>query len=162
MDKLLVAVIGHRNSGKSTTWNKLFERKRVNTGKNERTLYLGEGESVLVFVVSGSPEERNKYVGDIVVGNPQIVLCSIQYCANVLESLGFFIERDFFPFVHWLNPGYEDKESVKDIHGLIPYLTKSNLLFGLRDGKLPPDERVGEMRDFIRGWAKSRGLVQSA
>ena len=57
MDKLLVSVIGKRNSGKSSTWNSLFGRT-VKTGTKLKRLYLNETEYVNVFLVSGSPEER--------------------------------------------------------------------------------------------------------
>ena len=54
MDKLLVSVIGKRNSGKSSTWNSLFNRT-VKTGIKLKRLYLNETEYVNVFLVSGSP-----------------------------------------------------------------------------------------------------------
>jgi GTPase Era involved in 16S rRNA processing len=37
MPNLVVAVLGHRNTGKSTTWNTLFGAT-VKTGKHERRL----------------------------------------------------------------------------------------------------------------------------
>ena len=44
------------------TWNTLFGRP-VSTGrKKEHNLSLCNDESVSVFLVSGSPEERKKYV----------------------------------------------------------------------------------------------------
>lgn len=74
MDKLLVSVLGNRDSGESHTWNTLFDGT-VRTGKDERRLYFNECEYVNVFLVSGSPEEREIYVGDIVTAqNPKIVL----------------------------------------------------------------------------------------
>ena len=79
-DKLMIGVLGNRNSGKSKTWNTLFDKKTVITGKRERQLQLSKTEWISVFLISGSPEERGAYVGDI-IGNasPQIVLCSMQY-----------------------------------------------------------------------------------
>src|SRR5690242_5861821 len=94
-ENLLVAVMGHRNSGKSTTWYELFGRT-VRTGKEPRDLDLGGGESVEVFVVSGSPEERKEYVGDLLNGEtPRVVLCSLQYRDDVWESYRYFFERDY-------------------------------------------------------------------
>jgi septin family protein len=63
-DRLFVGILGNRNSGKSTTWNTLFN-STVRTGKNSRTLALYGGECVEVFLISGSPEERQLYAGDI-------------------------------------------------------------------------------------------------
>jgi hypothetical protein len=60
-DNLCVAVLGHRNSGKSLTWNTLFGR-RVSTGRRMRRLFLTPTQYVEVFLVSGSSEERHLYV----------------------------------------------------------------------------------------------------
>jgi len=64
MAHLAVTTLGHRNAGKSSTWNTLF-RSTVRTGKYERRLYLNKAQFVPVFLVSGSPEERDEYVGDL-------------------------------------------------------------------------------------------------
>lgn len=78
-DRLFVAVMGNRNSGKSMTWNTLFGAT-VRTGKHARNLALYGGECCEVFLISGSPEERGEYVGDILEDNDcRIVLCSVQY-----------------------------------------------------------------------------------
>jgi hypothetical protein len=63
-DRLLVGVLGHRNSGKSRTWNTLFGRT-VRRGVYARALEMRPGESVEVFLISGSFEEREEYAGDI-------------------------------------------------------------------------------------------------
>ena len=159
MDRLLVAVVGNQNSGKSYTWNTLFER-RVRTGKYEHNLPLCNGESVSVFLVSGSPEERGKYVGEIIQGNPRIVLCSLQYRHDVFESFQYFFDRGFFAFVHWLNPGFHDLGAESDRLRLIPRLLTENSLIGIRDAQADATDRVEEMRDFIRGWALRRNLVR--
>ncbi len=160
MDRLLVAVVGNQNSGKSYTWNTLFGRP-VSTGrKNEHDLPLCNGEVVSVFLVSGSPEEREKYVGEIIQGNPRIVLCSLQYRHDVFESFQYFFDRGFFAFVHWLNPGFYDPNAAWDRLGLIPRVLTENSLIGIRDARIDAAARVEEMRDFIRGWALSRNLVK--
>ena len=104
-DKLLVAAMGHRNSGKSTTWNTLFGSE-VRTGTKVRTLEVGKGEAIKVFVVSGSPEERDTYVGDLLKNQtPTIVLCSLQYRDGVWDSFSFFFEHEYQAMIQWLNPG---------------------------------------------------------
>lgn len=159
-ERLLVGVLGNRNSGKSYTWNSLFDR-RVRTGKTLRDLYLNEKEYVKVFLVSGSPEERRKYVGDIINRKPNIVLCSMQYTEDVIKTIKWFANNDYFLFIHWLNPGYEDEETVNDRLDLIPNILSYDSLLGIRNGKISVENRVQEMRDFVYGWANSRGLILS-
>jgi hypothetical protein len=162
MERLLVAVIGNRHSGKSHTWNTLFEEK-VKTGKYQRALCVGKSEYVDVFLASGSPEERRKYVGKIIADKgARIVLCSIQYTEEAWDTVDYFLNRGFFPFVHWLNPGYSDPGKQPDELGLISYITFKRSLLGIRDAQGDATARVEELRDFIRGWAKSRNLIREA
>lgn len=94
MEKLLVAVLGDRNSGKSHTRNTLFGAT-VRTGKDERRLYFNSCEYVNVFLVSGSPEERETYVGELITAEkPKIVLCSTQYRDIVKDT--FFHQKWLF------------------------------------------------------------------
>ena len=162
-ENLLVGVLGNSNSGKSYTWNTLFGRD-VRTGRYMRPLYLTEVEEeyVEVFLVSGSPEEREAYVGEIItVENPRIVLCSMQYNNVVIETLDWFVDNDYFLFIHWLNPGYSDDTSVPahDHQGLMDRILAEESLLGFRNGQIPPTDRVQEMRDFVYGWASSRDLL---
>ena len=160
MDKLLISVLGNRNSGKSYTWNSLFGAV-VRTGKEERWLKFDTGEYVKVFLVSGSPEERETYVGDLMtVEEPRIVLCSTQYTENVRETFNYFIEKGYFLFVHWLNPGYHGPDAMHiDNLGLISWLQTQQSLIGIRSGKSVPNSRVREIKDYIYSWAKSRNLL---
>ena len=130
-DKLVVAVLGNRNSGKSHTWNRLFGRI-VKTGNKIRRLPVSKNRDVDVFLVSGSSEERHRYVGEIVGEcKPRIVLCSMQYRGDVTETIDYFVDNGYSIFVHWLNPGYSDLNVQEDKLGLIQYLldqsaTRSN------------------------------------
>ena len=160
MEKLLVSVLGNWNSGKSHTWNTLFG-STVRTGKEERRLYFNDCEYVTVFLVSGSPEERETYVGDLVTAEePRIVLCSTQYRESVKNTFNYFIDNGYFIFVHWLNPGYSDLDMPYfDNLGLVNWLLSQQSLMGIRSGKLKSSPRVEEMKEFIYGWAKARNLV---
>ncbi len=155
MDKLLVSVLGNRNSGKSYTWNTLFDAI-VRTGKEERRLYFNECEYVKVFLVSGSPEERETYVGDLVVAEePKIILCSTQYRESVKTTFNYFLENSYFLFVHWLNPGHSDLDAQYfDNLGLVNWLLSQQSLIGIRSGKSVAIPRVEEMKEYIYGWAK--------
>jgi hypothetical protein len=65
LDNLVVVILGGRNSGKTHTWNTMFGRT-VKTGTTLRELNIG-GKRVDIFLVSGSPEERGIYIGDIII-----------------------------------------------------------------------------------------------
>lgn len=156
---LLIAVLGHRNSGKSRTWNTLFDRT-VKTGNKERSLHLYDNQCTNVYLVSGSAEERQEYVGNLIkVENPRIVLCSIQYIEEGMQTFDYFAEHNYSLFIHWLNPGYHDQKHYEDYLQFVPRLLQGQSMLGIRSGKIKPDTRVDEIRSYIYGWAKSRGLV---
>lgn len=158
-ERLFVGVLGHQNSGKSTTWNTLFGAT-VRTGQYARTLTLYGGECVEVFLISGSPEERQLYAGDILKNQDcRIVLCSIQYAEAVRKTLDYVVEGGFDLFVQWLNPGRNDSGENYDRLGLMPWLLGHNATVSMRDGKIPPARRTEEIRQLIHGWAKARGLT---
>jgi hypothetical protein len=158
-DRLFVGVLGHRNAGKSTTWNTLFGAT-VRTGQRPRTLTLNGGECVDVFLISGSPEERQLYAGDILKEQDcRIVLCSMQDVEGVRKTLDYVAGEDFDLLVQWLNPGYNDPGEVYDRLGLAAWLLGHGATLSIRDGKEPPKRRTEELREFIHGWAKARGLT---
>jgi hypothetical protein len=158
-DRLLVGVLGNRNSGKSTTWNTLFGAT-VRTGRHSRTLTLRPAECVEVFLASGSPEERALYVGDIIGDNTaRIVLCSLQYIKGVTTSFDYFIENGFFIFLQWLNPGYSDIGENFDRLGIVDQILSVPSVVSIRNGQDNPAARVQEIREFIYGWALYRNLI---
>lgn len=163
MKNLAIAVLGNRNSGKSKTWNELFG-KTVRTGSELKCLYLTETEYVEVFLVSGSPEERGTYVGDIIgKQKPRIVLCSMQYRLDVIDTFEYFFKNDYSIYCHWLNPGYKDFYEISciDSLGLTNYIISQGGIIGIRNAKVDLNGRVNEIRDFIYGWAKFRRLIVS-
>lgn len=160
-DRLLVAILGNRHSGKSTTWNHLFDGT-VRTGKYSRPLYLNRAQSVDVFLVSGSPEEREKEVGEILAEPlPQIVLCSTQYRQDVTETFDYFFGKNYEVFVQWLNPGHGDAEIYDDSLALRDYLLNNGATLQIRDGHGDSAPRVKEIRQFILGWATHRDLIRT-
>jgi len=161
MDRLFVSVIGNPNTGKSETWNRLFGTT-VRTGQNARHLKLYGGECADVFLISGSFEERNKYAGEILDNqNCRIILCSTQYRAPQDTSLAYAVEHGFDIFAQWLNPGWSDLAVMAfDKHGIMPWLLARQATVSIRDGHVtPPTKRVEEIRQFVFGWAKARGLT---
>ena len=162
-DLLLIAVLGNRYSGKSTTWNLLFDptgERRVITGTLLRRLYLNSAQYVEVFLISGSAEEIEIYVCEILPErDPKIVLCSAQYIQDVWDTFDHFFARGYEVFVQWLNPGYRDSEVYQDNLGLLDFLLNNGATLQMRDGRIDPALRVKEIRQFILGWAKYRDLI---
>lgn len=158
--KLVVGVLGNQNSGKSFSWNTLFG-ETVKTGKYQRKLWLNNCEYVDVFLVSGSPEERETYVGEIITDDrPAIVLCSMQYRQDVSKTIDYFSKNDYELFIQWLNPGRSDSSKSQDSLAIISQLLGTGATVQIRSGKLDnARQRVNEIRNFIYGWAHPRGLV---
>jgi hypothetical protein len=157
---LAICIMGNRNSGKSYTWNKLFHQE-VRTGRELKKLYLSDGSYIEIFLVSGSPQERKLYVEDIIGGvKARIVLCSIQYKEESVETIKYFIDNGHLLFTQWLNPGYKDLCQVPDALGLVPRLLSYGSFVSIRSGKVRTNQRVQEIFDFLYGWAQSRSLVK--
>lgn len=158
-DRLLVGVLGNRNSGKSYTWNTLFGRT-VRRGQSPHRLELRPGQCVEAFLVSGSFEERQEYAGDILENQDcRIVLCSMQYTDEVHRTLDYLIEQRFQLYIQWLNPGHADAGEVWDRLGLVNQILSERSALSIRSGKTDATNRVQELREFIYGWAQYRGLI---
>lgn len=160
VDRLFVGVLGHRRSGKSTTWNELFG-KRVNTSATSRMLRLRRGECVEVFLISGSNEERGTYAGDVLKSQKaRIVLCSMQYVEEVCETIDYVLNHNFSMHIQWLNPGYSDPDAQYwDYLGIGNWLLSEGATVAMRSGKRKPASRVKEIRQVIYGWAAYRRLI---
>jgi len=96
-------------------------------------------------------------IGD---ADPTIVLCSIQYRSDVLRTLNYFQENGFSLFTQWINPGYSDQALIPDTLGLLSYLLYHDGTVEIRSGKDDARSRVREIKDFVYGWAFSRGLIR--
>lgn len=160
-EKLIISVLGHRNSGKSETWKKLFG-KNLKTGSKLRKLYFNNTEYIEVFLINGSPEERQTSAKEM-IGNlsPQIVLCSMQYVDHVSETINYFIDNKYFFYTQWLTPGWKDKNlsAQSDDLEIVQGILSKNSTLSIRNGKTDPTNRVQEIKDFLYGWASSRGLI---
>ena len=159
-NKLAVLVIGNRSAGKTHTWKTLFGRP-VKTGNKIRKLPLTESEYTGVFLVSGSPEERDLEVEDIIGdNNPSIVLCSVQYRAEGFDTLRYFVDQGYLIYAHWLNPGWCDADTQEDRFGLANWIGRAGGLLQVRSGKVKAGGRTQEMRSFIHEWASTIGLIR--
>lgn len=159
-EKLAVIVLGKRNSGKSKTWYELFRKRRLKTSNTPRNLYIEENKYMEVFLVSGSPEEYKKYVGEIITDvNVRIVLCSVQYSKKAKKTIDFFHDKGFDLYVHWLNPGYRCAKEYNDDLEIISYLNNLNAIVKKRDGKVDVSQRVKEIRTVLTEWAIDHHLL---
>ncbi len=160
-DRLLIAVLGNRNSGKSKTWNSLFGQT-VKTSSTPRRLYLNKAQWVDdVFLVSGSSEERGISIEEIMPEelSPTIVLCSVQYREGMESTFNYFFNRGYDVFIQWLNPGYADEASYADSLNVVGELLGKGAVMAKRNGQNAPDRRVEEIRQQILGWATYHDLV---
>jgi hypothetical protein len=187
-DRLFVAVIGERNAGKSTTWNTLFGRK-VNTGKKPRSLSVYSAESVDVRLVSGSNEENNRDLAEVLPPSEldvfvisgsneekeryaqkvlddvdcRIVLCSVQYVEGAFErTWDYVFSEGFAIYAQWLNPGHQGV-ATWDRLGLANRLLAHGAVLSIRDGRdgnARLQARVEEIRQYIHGWAVPRELLK--
>ncbi len=169
MNNLLISVLGNSNSGKSYTWRTLFGNSVRRGGKTRPLPVCNKKKCVDVFLINGSPQETGKFVSQMMPkSNPRIVLCSIQYeeKANNVEdakkTYQYFIDNDYFLFVHWLNSGREDQNEKPhfDERGLVDWLLSKQSIVGIRSGKSDPHDRVEEIREYIYGWACPRNLIK--
>ncbi len=113
-ERLLIAMVGTQDSGKSRTWVELFENfskidsdfiarngfmaekfsvKNVKTKNKVYTFQLNDTKYVKIFLINGSPEELGTPVQKIIAkydkfqqADINIVLCSIQYADNMLDE----------------------------------------------------------------------------
>jgi hypothetical protein len=163
-NKLMIGILGGEKSGKTFTWNVLFDRKNVKTGKKTRRLYFDEKTYVDVFLINRSAQKRKMDVKSILKGKePEIILCSMQYAKKLSQTLKFYVDNGYFMYIHWLNPGYSDPNDIPLFYDsdLIDYILSVPGMLGVRNGKVKADGRVNEIRDFIYGWAHSRGLIKT-
>jgi hypothetical protein len=157
MSKLAVIVLGNRRSGKSTTWNELFGRT-VRTGTGLRDLDLSDGNSMPVFLISGSPQERRRDIEGILNNDPRVLLCSLQYTESARDSISYLVANSYALYVQWLNPGFDDLYPSPDVLGFTGFLLHNGAVLTMRDATEPAYRRVREIRDFLTGWASRRRL----
>lgn len=162
-ENLLVGILGSRKSGKSYTWNNLFNKREVKTGKNLRRLYLNDTEYVNVFLINRAAELRHKSISQIItVEKPRIILCSLQYVKEVRKTINYFERNNYFLYLHWLNPGFNDEHDSPLFYnyGIINnIMEKEKSMVGVRNGKLDVSNRAIELKNFIYGWAKGQDLI---
>jgi hypothetical protein len=162
-DKLMIGVLGGEKSGKTYTWNLLFNKKSVKTGRRTRHLYFDEVSYIEVFLISRSAQKRKMDIESIMKEEtPPIVLCSLQYARKLSNTLKYFVDGGYMMYLHWLNPGFKEPNDIPLFYDsdLVDYILSVPSLLGVRNGKYKAEGRVNEIRDYLYGWAKSRNLIK--
>ena len=85
----------------------------------------------------------------------------MQYTNTAYDDFEHFIDYGYDIFVQWLNPGYSDAAAYSDDSSLVSRLLHSGATLHVRDGRLPPEQRICEMRQYILGWATYRNLLHT-
>ncbi len=173
-EKLFVVVMGEQVSGKSITWETLFDR-RHRSGIHMLQLNRYIHSRVLLFV--SSPQEnywtlnaflntfRNRQRGE----NLDIVLCSLQttltnnmvrrHVASAKDIIKHMDENGFDIFIQWLNPGFTSGiDNTPNITDQIMSYCEIDSVIGIRNenATLTPENRAGRLRDVILGWVQSK------
>ncbi|MCH8903147.1 MAG: hypothetical protein IIA45_04460 [Bacteroidetes bacterium] len=159
--RLLVSVLGYPNSGKSETWTNLFG-SRQRTSTRERWLQLRGNTWIKVFLVNGSFEETGNSPDDVIPNDlPAIVLCSVQYHPNAMNTFNWFLEKEYEVFTQWINPSYRARTNYTDELNIISQLQAANRTsIAQRIGNSSNlNSRVNEVRNFLSGWVDGAGLV---
>jgi hypothetical protein len=94
--------------------------------------------------MSGSNEEREQYAGDVLENqNARITLCSVQYVARAADTIDYVEDQDFWSYIQWLNPGYNDADTQYfDYLGIGNRLISMGTTVAMRTGKENLDSRV--------------------
>lgn len=185
-ERLLIAMVGTQDSGKSRTWVELFEKfSKIDSGfiarngfmadkfsvKNVKTknkvykLKLTDTKFVEIFLISGSPEERAIPVKNMIANydkfkQANIVLCSIQYADNMLNeetTLNYFISEGYHIYIHWLNPGINGKKFDENCDLINQIQHKDNAVLEIHEVEKDVFEpRIQPIIDYIYDWAIPR------
>ncbi len=164
--KLAVIALGFPNSGKSTTWYKLFGRV-IRTGWKK--LFV-DNKLRSVYFRNGSYEERGDEIEDDVffrnasfeeygdeaeeyfekeTNQPEVIFCAVQYIEKGNRTINWFVENGYELYIQWLNPGfhgepYEDYLRFEEKFSPFGTFTKVS-------GK-ETTERVRTIREFLFQW----------
>ncbi len=162
-EKMMIGILGTVKSGKTHTWNLLFDKSNVKTGKKNRRLYFDENTWVDVFLINRSAQKRKMDIKNIMKDNkPEIILCSMQYAKKLPQTLKYFVDNDYFMYIHWLNPGFNEPNDIPLFYDsdLVDYMLSVPSMLGVRNGKNDATERVKEIKDFLYAWAHGHGLLK--
>ncbi|PLX06389.1 MAG: hypothetical protein C0596_18155 [Marinilabiliales bacterium] len=159
--KLLIGVLGNLGAGKTTTWNNFFGRN-VHTGKNVRHITIHD-QKIPVFLINGAPLERKTNLEYILPDeDPKIVLSSFLYHKDVKQNFEFFIKKGYDLYILWLNPGYSDPDDKFLFYnaGIINYLMSNGATVSVKNGKMMPEFRVNDIKNYLYAWYKTHSNLE--
>ncbi|MDQ8015233.1 MAG: hypothetical protein REI96_22495 [Flavobacterium nitrogenifigens] len=125
-EKIAIIILGYRNSGKSNTFYELFKRKvysghkylSINQDELEvfvkNTSFEETGEKICdeIFIKNTSFEETGRSAVEFFEKNvlPNVILCAVQYKEEGKNTIEYFRKNDYYLYIQWLNPGYNQNE----------------------------------------------------
>ena len=105
-----------------------------------------------MFLVNGSPEERSRDIEDMIEGDPDIVLCSVQDTLHGLGTIQYFAKNGYRLYGHWLNPGHGRANAAPDSLNLAGAFSARGAQLLVRDGRKPVTPRVRSIRNLLITW----------
>lgn len=170
--KLFVVILGEPKSGKSSTWNALFER-RIQKGK--KILKLSDYLQTTVYIFVSSPQEnywtKERFLKELKIANntSNIIFCSLQThltgnmnrrnVVTAREVLEIASKNGYDIFIQWLNPGCRsDVDNHRGIENQIIELTEIDSVIGMKkeDAINQAEIRAEKLRIMALGWILSR------
>ncbi|MEQ2529055.1 hypothetical protein WMO40_20485 [Bacillaceae bacterium CLA-AA-H227] len=160
--KLAVITLGKKNSGKSNTWYKLFNKSKMYTRKRLRPLFFNSIEYTQVFLLNGSMEERNREIENELI-DCDILLCSVQYSQKGKKTIEYLHNQGFQLCVYWLNPGCSDRQKYDDELKIIDMVQSYSdsvvkVYKAIRDDN-DTKFRSEDINRYIYNWAKQYQLI---
>ena len=145
MKKIAIIALGKPNSGKSSTWYEIFER-RIYTGYKILKL---KNFQLNIYVQNTSFEENKGKISESPISKefPSIVFCSVQYNEEGINTIEWFQKEEYYLYIQWLNPGYKYDDSYEDFLGIEEKFKKYGE-FHKVSGKEKTD-RVTKIKDFL-------------
>ncbi|MBU1718082.1 MAG: hypothetical protein KKA07_03320, partial [Bacteroidetes bacterium] len=161
--KVFIGLLGEKGSGRTYTWQKIFNT-RVHTSKNTRRFFLDGIDYIEVFLINGSPIERKTDVKNILGDKqPEFVLCSLEYKPGVEKTIDFFLAEGYRMYIIYLKPGYSDNKGLElfEDYSLVGKLISAGVTVSIRSGKENPERRISEIRELALGWAVANDKLKA-
>lgn len=164
-DKVAIVILGESNSGKSTTFYEIFNR-RLQSGYKILDI---NGVETLVFLKNTSFEEMgieiedeyfikhksfNKYYSQEKYKKffdenklPKYIICAVQYQKGD-RTLDYLKNKGYYLYIQWLNPSFKSKKGYEDYNKYEEIYSPYGEFY--KESGLEKDERCKKIKDFLK------------